>query len=702
MAKAAKPYTLRISRKTVDKLGVKLYDRVALVIAELVSNSYDADASTVMVTVPAGEYLATKKAGLDADRGFTIEVEDNGFGMDPDELARFYLVVGSDRRMDERGATTPGGRPVMGRKGVGKLAPFGICRTIEVISAGGAGRGKGAGKEYQIGHVILNYDDIRSEDEFDYHPEVGPLDRTWRKEQGTKVILRGFLTRRVPELPKLAEEIAQRFGMTLDPNDWSVMLFDSQKKEEIEVSTLNIPVMPGTKITFGGPRPTLGVESLKGMGYRVMRQSAAAAADGETKASFEVNGKHYPVVGWVAYGAESAKGVGAGVRVYCRGKLATQTMNFDIGSGFHGEFQVKSYLIGELHCDWLDEDEDLIHTDRQNIQWSSDIGAAFQTWGQGLVREIGYIALKPAQEKTLEIFRESVDLDAALTRAFPNEEQQAVRLRAKDLAESLARKLSPDQARDGTSAVEIFNVATAFAPHFALTQELSAAADKSQALSVVDVAAILARAKLAEAMTLGEVASRRLRLIERFQTLIADKKTPEEGLQSLVEEAPWLVRPEWTPISNNKSLETIRGALERYVSNKLGEKVVLSKIKHPTKRPDFVMIGAVGPLQIVEIKKPFHEFEKKDFDRLFRYVEAFDEFFDDDLHQKTLKGIPGYVITLVADGVKLSKPNEAALRGLVADKKFEQIPWDVLTDRARNVHDDFIQGLEKAGLRIAE
>ncbi|MHB8211546.1 MAG: hypothetical protein ACYDDP_09425 [Acidithiobacillus sp.] len=43
------PYHLRISRLTVDKLGVKLYDKAGAVVAELIANGYDADAETVSV-----------------------------------------------------------------------------------------------------------------------------------------------------------------------------------------------------------------------------------------------------------------------------------------------------------------------------------------------------------------------------------------------------------------------------------------------------------------------------------------------------------------------------------------------------------------------------------------------------------------------------------------------------------------------------
>ena len=47
-------YKMTISRLTVDKLGVKLYDRVSAVIAEIIANSYDADATEVTVRAPMG------------------------------------------------------------------------------------------------------------------------------------------------------------------------------------------------------------------------------------------------------------------------------------------------------------------------------------------------------------------------------------------------------------------------------------------------------------------------------------------------------------------------------------------------------------------------------------------------------------------------------------------------------------------------
>ena len=219
-----KRYTLKISRRTVDKLGVKLYDRVALVIAEMVSNAYDADAKQVSICAPLGEFLATRKGdGKVEDRGYTIEISDPGIGMTPDELQKYYLVVGADRRAD-RGETSPGGRPVTGRKGVGKLAPFGICKTIEVISAGGSKVERGGKAGYETAHIIMKYDDITSEDDTDYRPATGARDQTLSAKHGTTIILRDFLTRKVPELETLREELAQRFGLDVGANDWKIRI----------------------------------------------------------------------------------------------------------------------------------------------------------------------------------------------------------------------------------------------------------------------------------------------------------------------------------------------------------------------------------------------------------------------------------------------------------------------------------------------
>lgn len=143
----SEPYIMRISRMTVDKLGVRLYDRVSAVVAELVANAYDADAESVVVRVPLATLLARKnrETGEVEGYGHTIEVVEDGHGMTPEEANEHFLRVGKDRRADETqgNLSRHGRRPVMGRKGIGKLAPFGICKRMRRCRDHRSGQGLG-------------------------------------------------------------------------------------------------------------------------------------------------------------------------------------------------------------------------------------------------------------------------------------------------------------------------------------------------------------------------------------------------------------------------------------------------------------------------------------------------------------------------------------------------------------------------------
>lgn len=211
-------YKMTISRLTVDKLGVKLYDKVSAVLAELVSNSYDADATKVTIKAPMGEFLATKNNNQLQDKGYTIEVSDNGIGMTPEEVNNFYLRVGAERRTDSlRGDESRGlKRKVMGRKGVGKLAPFGICEKIEILTSGGqliSGKDENGNSQegYLTAHLILDRTQILQDTEFAYAPQVGNLDEIVRSKTGTTLNLTMFSKRKVPEIDLLSRQLAQRF-----------------------------------------------------------------------------------------------------------------------------------------------------------------------------------------------------------------------------------------------------------------------------------------------------------------------------------------------------------------------------------------------------------------------------------------------------------------------------------------------------------
>src|SRR5213079_1506146 len=113
------------------------------------------------------------------------------------------------------------------------------------------------------------------------------------------------------------------------------------------------------------------------------------------------DGAELPVTGQLGMATEAYRNEEmAGVRIYARGKIIATTRDFEQPAGYTGEYTTRSYLVGEVHAEWLDDDsdEDLVRTDRQGILWDSDKGDAFRRWGMQLIREIGAASKKPRRK----------------------------------------------------------------------------------------------------------------------------------------------------------------------------------------------------------------------------------------------------------------------------------------------------------------
>ncbi len=688
-------YVMKISRLTVDKLGVKLYDRVSAVIAELVANSYDADAKNVTITAPMGEYLAKRIQGEVKDRGYEIVVGDDGSGMTPDEVNRFYLRVGAERRKDERGDTSQKfRRKVMGNKGVGKLAPLGICRTIELLTAGGklsSGKDE-AGKTahgYLRAHLIMDRDVILKDEEFDYQPTVGKLDGTVAKSTGTTITLRTFAYRRVPTIDEFSRQLAQRFGVKSP--DWKIELIDAGKTPidsayKTVVGAFAINTMENTKIFIA---PDSNGEIQRGA-----RDEAGAPIDGIV-AGFVYEGKNYPIWGWVAYAKEPYKDdLMAGIRIYCRGKIAAQTSVFNRKAGFTGEHDVRSYLVGELNADWLDEKEDLIQTDRRDILWSHELGHEFEKWGQDIVRKIGTRSRDPMKKKTWDRFKEIAKLDERVQEAFPREDQRALRDKAVSVAKMIGQTIRPDEI-DDTDRVENFvQLTLMLAPVITLDEKLRAAADSANTPLQV-VTDILKTARIAELASFGRIAEDRIRVIERLEALKDDPATLESALQTLIETSPWLIDPQWSPITANQSFSTLRKEFIKFCYKVTGETLILDDSSDPKKRADFVMSNQASAVQLIEIKKPQHMLSDGEMDRIVKYCDLMDEFLNAPGQENFKRFFPDFKITLVCDGTKLDGTHSRAFNGMKKDEKLVHITWGVFLFNTRQMHKSFLDEAER-------
>ena len=700
-------YVMKISRLTVDKLGVKLYDRVSAVIAEIVANSYDADATEVTIAAPMGELLAAKLNGELKDKGYIVEVKDDGIGMTPDQLNRFYLVVGAERRNDpDRGDTSPKyGRKVMGRKGVGKLAPLGICERIEVITSGGKEIEEGRDRGFRTAHIILSRSQMMADTDAPYEPEIGSFDGKLKPTTGTTIRMTKFDHRHVPEIKEFDRQLAQRFGV--ESTKWKILLRDNQKTLTAfdavrAVGAFEVEVKEGTKIEF---REEL---TSKKKSY-FPRKYAAYSHDGNIRtdvaASFEFEGLEYQVTGWLGYSKLPYKDeLMAGVRIYCRGKIAAQTRIFGMTAGFTGEHDIRSYLVGVLNADWLDQAEDLIRTDRQDILWSQPLGEAFEVWGQKVVKVIGKMTREPMRKASWDTFKEKTKIVERVQNAFPAAEQKDIREKTIEIAKTIAKAARADELEDEAQCHALLDLALLLGPHISLEQKLIEAADGDNNRPLEVVTDILRTARVAELSSFGRIADDRVKVIKKVEELKDDKATLEDAFQTLIEQAPWLVNPQWSPITANMTLSTLKSEFVKFYKKETGTEIVLSGFDSTSalKRPDFVLSNQDQVIEIIEIKKPHHALQNTELDRIVKYADVMRDFLSKKGHEEFLKVFSSFHITLVCDELALKGTCKTAFEGLVSIGRLSHVTWTIFLMRTRKMHEAFLKEAERQRLHATK
>ncbi len=108
-------------------LGDQLIRDAGIAVFELVKNAYDADATRVDVTL---SHVASKQDGR-------VVVEDDGCGMNWDQIVNVWLEPGTDHRQRQKvqGYRTPRfSRLPLGEKGVGRFAAHKLGKKITLIS----------------------------------------------------------------------------------------------------------------------------------------------------------------------------------------------------------------------------------------------------------------------------------------------------------------------------------------------------------------------------------------------------------------------------------------------------------------------------------------------------------------------------------------------------------------------------------------
>ncbi|MCG8321704.1 MAG: ATP-binding protein [Cytophagales bacterium] len=327
-------YTMRMSLNVLNHLGLRLYSNIPAVLSEAVANSYDADATRVDIT-------------LDVDNDKII-LEDDGHGMTLDDINKKYLYVGYSRRENGEGISPKFKRPVMGRKGIGKLSMFSIANHIEILTA-----------RKNLKTNIIEKDGL-SMDRYDIEMEISKSEKYhpkdiltdgFDKNQGTRITLTNFKRKINYTSSRLRKRLARRFSILGNKYNFEVYVDGDQ----IEVTD----------------RDFLGkVQFLWLIGSEADSYSEYYEFEKIEKLNGKIDGTNYEVSGWIG-AVEYPSDLqyddvnNNKVSILCRGKMAQE----DILESFTEEGIYADYLIGEIKADFLDldDEEDIATSSRQKI-----------------------------------------------------------------------------------------------------------------------------------------------------------------------------------------------------------------------------------------------------------------------------------------------------------------------------------------------
>jgi hypothetical protein len=331
---AKKPFTFEISLSVLDHLGRNLYRNFATVLGEAISNSWDADAKNVQIFI-------------DKEKN-SFFIKDDGVGMTAEDFQSKFLKIGYSKRK-EGGKVSPGGRPYIGRKGIGKLALLSCADKITVIS-------KVKGSEY-IGGTIDN-SGLDEAITSDLTPQQYPLEN-WKSEtfdqytkdheQGTIIYFENVKDGIKRSLDYLKKITALYFRFSLLDDSFNIFIDGEEVTldhlKELAESTQFLWNINGLKDSYidtkltnlkEAAKPVAMTEKVKGFIASVTKPSNLKVAGTEER---------------------------AGVDLFVNGRLRERDILKHIPTARVAE----NYFYGQIHFDELDDGEDRFTTSRESI-----------------------------------------------------------------------------------------------------------------------------------------------------------------------------------------------------------------------------------------------------------------------------------------------------------------------------------------------
>ena len=496
-------FQMSINLQVLNHLGLNLYSNTSAVLSEVVANAWDADATDVKIQID----------------GDTISIADNGIGMNLLDINNKYLTVGYQKR-SESGETPIFHRPVMGRKGIGKLSLFSIANIVEVYSK----------KDEEINGFKIDTNSLREaiKSNDTYYPVELPTDGISFTDNGTKIILSDLKKKRTAVLAThLRQRLARRFAIIGAKNNFNVSIND----EDIVVSDRNYLSKAQCVWMFLPEEDSDEFEEdiksqTKSEKIKLIKELPSAITLGEVP---------YRITGWIATCSEPKEldddeNLNR-IVIMVRGKMAKEDIFSEIGT----TALYSKYVYGELSADFLDLDDEADITTSSRLDLFED--------------DERYIALKEFIKKALSSVRN--DWEETRSTSGVNEACQYVvvsdwykELKGDD--EKSAKKLFGKINQltvERNEKKELFKHGVLAFESFKLKNELSQL-EKISAENIAAFIEVAGRLDNIEATMYYQIVQERLAVIQKMQDVVSDGSL-EKVIQDHLSKNLWLLDPSW-------------------------------------------------------------------------------------------------------------------------------------------------------------
>lgn len=635
----SKKLTLGFHGRIIDHLGIQMYQSPTAAIAEIVSNAWDADAEEVKINF---NFNSENKSE------WTITIQDNGVGMSFDDCQKRYLSVGYNRR-DKAGPTerTVKDRPVMGRKGIGKFAGFGIARFIKIRTV--------SKESTELTEFELDLQIIRKGDSYvsTANLQIDALSHAESQAsvgQGTRIILRDLsINKRISDL-QFSESLARRFAINATADNFKIFLNGEPMSDGADLSNV--------EMSF--PRDFSPEQKIE--------RNVEVGDDGWGVESLP-SGQQ---VKWkIQFYKELVKNEEmAGITIFAHKKLAQRPFMFNVTGGLASQAGPE-YMSGQVVADWVDElGEDVISTERQRLNWDHADLEEFQQWGEQLIRRLMSVWKGKRTAKKMQALEEKVSAFSDRLKHLGSESKVV-----KSALEKLAQleKLTEEQFIEMGNAVLL-------AWEGGRLRELISELANAPSMDEAGLVELLVEANAITALHTAETVKSKLTAIDGLEQRIKDKQL-ENAVRDYIAKNPWLISPQWETFAVEKRLTTICDGASK-------EALIDEAFKG---RVDLVLSSG-RQLLLLEFMRPGLKVNRDHLNRFNQYLDIIQENID----VSTGLGFDHNQITgyLVADEL-LTPAGMAIAIKTMKDKDRYAMSWDDLIAQAKHQWKEFLEHIKQ-------